>query len=1159
MECRWKWTIDERRRRGCEDVVADWHASLCSSTTAFSSILVVKLAESVPPLKWKAHDGLVLCCDWNPISDIIVTGGEDLKFKVWDGYGRILFNSTPHDFPVTAVSWNTDGEMFAVGSHDIMRLCDKAGWSHSLDKLTTGSVLALSWSPDGTQLAAGCAGGNVLHAQVIEKRVTYRNLDVVQTQRNIVEVRDISSEVAREKLETKDRITRISILYDYLVVITTSQMYIYSSKNWNTPSIVELQDKSVSMIVQCDKIFLLSDGNSVLVYNYDGRQLSDIKPPGNGLGLINNRIADLANDCLAVRDRGDSKIIHFLDPINGKPIGDGKITHDQDIAELTISQCRPLNERIVAFRDQSGNIFVALVKTYGNAERIAKIGSMAEQLVFNDVTNMLAGIADNRIIIWPEPSLVFVDQALLRKSLVERQIGSMGKFPTLLYFTGNNIVIRRSDGSIIPTAIPAYGAALLNDISQSKWDQAIRICRHVNDDCLWAILAGLAIFHKNLYASEIAYAALDEYEKVMFLSKARNHPDKDVRNAMLLLLAGRVSEADSILEKSGRIFQSIMLNVKLFRWSRALELAIKNKRYLEIVIGYRQKYLEQFNLKETDPKFLKYQAEMLTKTWIFLLNLSLIFAEKAEPDKAALSELITRLEPTKAEPKSTISITKTPENNASCNWGVSDSGIKLGSDRAYKSLEIKCCDSELEKNVKESIKLGMNTPKLGDAVKFIQRRAQLSLQLPFEVIVSEKNFAIASYYHGSKACKISDGKYFYLIYETPVFYDQLNIKQEEWLASLDSQEPLGSTKTANIRGDLLDIHEFPLAGDDLSVQPPKDSIINQGKSQPGKILDNSIKIQVNDVDIDAITTLDQLMGANGTVSERFRRAGELVSSHSFNEFGTLEIIYDSSRPVENLEEDVGPMPEDRKSDYNWRKQERLPKGTHCNHRMKGGNKCCDGPLSRTIRDALMDLGTSPQFGNPNQEGIIAGRIQKMAQARFDRSFEVIVSQSDFAIASHMIGYNNCKQKFKGYTILTYATPRQYDVEHQAAEDYFFGVSAQEPKGSTDISLPGQKPFHTPLKLEAEGQRQGFPVGSQCGADGLQAGQTYVGQGSSCCNRDIFNAMNQAYDRYINERNFNQYDLRNLARAIQWEVENVMSHSMEVIVSKNDFVFHVHPG
>lgn len=56
-----------------------------------------------------------------------------------------------------------------------------------------------------------------------------------------------------------------------------------------------------------------------------------------------------------------------------------------------------------------------------------------------------------------------------------------------------------------------------------------------------------------------------------------------------------------------------------------------------------------------------------------------------------------------------------------------------------------------------------------DYIKFIQRRAQLSFQLSFEVIVSKRNFAIASYYHGSRACKIFDGKYFYLIYETPVF------------------------------------------------------------------------------------------------------------------------------------------------------------------------------------------------------------------------------------------------------------------------------------------------------------------------------------------------------------------------------------------------------
>uniref|UniRef100_A0A1I7XJL4 Transposase n=1 Tax=Heterorhabditis bacteriophora TaxID=37862 RepID=A0A1I7XJL4_HETBA len=48
----------------------------------------------------------------------------------------------------------------------------------------------------------------------------------------------------------------------------------------------------------------------------------------------------------------------------------------------------------------------------------------------------------------------------------------------------------------------------------------------------------------------------------------------------------------------------------MFRWSRALELAVKHKTHIETVIGYRQKYLDQIGKKETDPKFLKHMGEV---------------------------------------------------------------------------------------------------------------------------------------------------------------------------------------------------------------------------------------------------------------------------------------------------------------------------------------------------------------------------------------------------------------------------------------------------------------------------------------------------------------------------------------------------------------------
>ncbi|XP_017304764.1 intraflagellar transport protein 80 homolog, partial [Diaphorina citri] len=58
--------------------------------------------------------------------------------------------------------------MFAVGSYNTLRLCDKVGWSHSLDKPDTGSVYDLVWSNDATQIAGACANGSLLLGTIIQ-------------------------------------------------------------------------------------------------------------------------------------------------------------------------------------------------------------------------------------------------------------------------------------------------------------------------------------------------------------------------------------------------------------------------------------------------------------------------------------------------------------------------------------------------------------------------------------------------------------------------------------------------------------------------------------------------------------------------------------------------------------------------------------------------------------------------------------------------------------------------------------------------------------------------------------------------------------------------------------------------------------------------------
>lgn len=57
-----------------------------------------------------------------------------------------------------------------------------------------------------------------------------------------------------------------------------------------------------------------------------------------------------------------------------------------------------------------------------------------------------------------------------------------------------------------------------------------------------------------------------------------------------------------------------MANVLLFTLiiHRALELAVKHKTHVDTVLAYRQKYLENFDRKETSKRFLQYAQGVST-------------------------------------------------------------------------------------------------------------------------------------------------------------------------------------------------------------------------------------------------------------------------------------------------------------------------------------------------------------------------------------------------------------------------------------------------------------------------------------------------------------------------------------------------------------------
>ncbi|NXU94950.1 IFT80 protein, partial [Xiphorhynchus elegans] len=526
--------------------------------------------------------------------------------QVWDSFGRALYSSQPQEYPITCIAWAVDGELFAVGSFNTLRLCDKTGWSYALEKPNTGSIFNISWSTDGTQLAGACGNGHVIFAHVVEQRWEWKNFEITLIKRRTMKVHNVIND-AVDSLEFRDRVIKASLDYGYLVVSTSLQCYVFSTKNWNTPLIFDLKEGTVSLILQAERHFLLVDGGGLYLYSYEGRLISSPKYPGMRTDTLNAQTVSLSNDTLAVKDKADEKVIYIFEALSGKPLGDGKpLTHKTEIVEIALDQKGLTSERKIAFIDKNRDLYITSVKRFGKEQKIVKIGTMVQSLAWNDTANILCGIQDSRFTVWYYPNTVYVDKDLLPKTLYEKDASEFSKNPQIVCFVGNQITIRRADGSLVHLNVSPYPGILHDYVRASRWADAVRLCRFVKDQTLWACLAAMAVANKDMATAEIAYAAIGEIDKVQYINSIKDLPSKESRMAHMLLFSGNTQEAETLLLQSGLVYQAIQLNINLYNWDRALDLAVKHKTHVDTVLAYRQKFLEDFGKKETNKRFLQY-------------------------------------------------------------------------------------------------------------------------------------------------------------------------------------------------------------------------------------------------------------------------------------------------------------------------------------------------------------------------------------------------------------------------------------------------------------------------------------------------------------------------------------------------------------------------
>lgn len=325
-----------------------------------NSLMIKTVQANRKNLQWTAHEGIVLCVDWNVTNQNIVSGGEDCIYHVWDSFGRMLYTSKPMENVITSIKWSPNGEVFAVGLHNHVRLCDKTGWTHSKERVSTGSLLDIAWTSDGTQFAAAGGNGSVLFAQLVDRHHEWKNTDVILIEPRKLRVHDVANESIEDLEFPRDRVVEIGVGFDMLIVTTTTQCYIYNLQNLNTPIIFDIKAPP-NFIHICRKHFLMLDQISgIQVFTFEGRVLCNLRFQGLRPEYLCRDMISLSTDMVCVVDTVDKKIIYVMDPVTGRVMG--KISHSSEVIHLRLNQhsVGP-QERLLAFSDRNKDFFIANV------------------------------------------------------------------------------------------------------------------------------------------------------------------------------------------------------------------------------------------------------------------------------------------------------------------------------------------------------------------------------------------------------------------------------------------------------------------------------------------------------------------------------------------------------------------------------------------------------------------------------------------------------------------------------------------------------------------------------------------------------------------------------------------------------------------------------
>lgn len=245
---------------------------------------------------------------------------------------------------------------------------------------------------------------------------------------------------------------------------------------------------------------------------------------------------------------------------------------------------------------------------------------MCNSFKWHETADILVAAADLRIHCWCYPAAIYVDKELMNLCKLVKDEPDIGRDCQIISFHGTNIVLRKKDGSQKVVASSPYPQMLLDICSQKDrtqaFDKAIKLCRFIKEEYLWAMLASISLTVRHLDTADVSLANINSIDKVQFIQNlTKEDVTPIVRQAEFLQFFKRYDEAEQLYLEKGMNYRAIKMNIKLYRWDRAVTLVKKLKVHADTLLAFRELYLTQMDLDETNNIYIQLKQHVKDYNW----------------------------------------------------------------------------------------------------------------------------------------------------------------------------------------------------------------------------------------------------------------------------------------------------------------------------------------------------------------------------------------------------------------------------------------------------------------------------------------------------------------------------------------------------------------